>query len=67
MNLLLTQLGYFLNREIKVAVGEELITGTLESVNTEFLTLSESTEDYEIEAATRIIILPKISYIQVAV
>lgn len=57
----------FLNQEITVAVGEELITGTLESVNQEFLTLTESTDTYERESTTRIIILEQISYIQVPV
>lgn len=57
----------FLNQEITVVVGEELITGTLESVNQEFLTLTESTDTYERESTTRIIILEQISYIQVPV
>ena len=63
--ILFAQLLSFLNEEITVAVGEELITGTLESVNQEFLTLTESTDDYEHESTTRIIILEQISYIQV--
>lgn len=65
--LLYIQLLMFLNQEITVAVGEELITGTLESVNQEFLTLTESTDTYERESTTRIIILEQISYIQVPV
>ena len=60
------QLGEYLNKEITVAVGEELITGTLVSVNTEFLTLIESTDQYERESITRIIILSQISFAQVA-
>ena len=60
------QLGEYLNKEITVAVGEELITGTLVSVNTEFLTLIESTDQYERESITRIIILSQISFVQVA-
>ena len=60
------QLGEYLNKEITVAVGEELITGTLVSVNTEFLTLIESTDQYERESTTRIIILSQISFVQVA-
>ena len=59
------QLGEYLNKEITVAVGEELITGTLVSVNTEFLTLIESTDQYERESTTRIIILSQISFVQV--
>ena len=60
------QLGEYLNKEITVAVGEELITGTLVSVNTEFLTLIESTDQYERESITRTIILSQISFVQVA-
>ncbi|MER2029010.1 MAG: hypothetical protein ABS935_03935 [Solibacillus sp.] len=63
--LLYIQLLRLLNQEITVAVGEELITGTLESVNQEFLTLTESTDTYERESTTRIIVLEQISYIQV--
>ncbi|MBD8031672.1 MULTISPECIES: hypothetical protein [Solibacillus] len=63
---LFLQLGEYLNREITVAVGEELITGTLESVNTDFLILTESTEHYERESRTRIIIFSQISFVQVA-
>ena len=59
------QLGEYLNKEITVAVGEELITGTLVSVNTELLTLIESTDQYERESITRIIILSQISFVQV--
>ena len=60
------QLGEYLNKEITVAVGEALITGTLVSVNTEFLTLIESTDQYERASTTRIIILSQISFVQVA-
>ena len=63
--LLYIQLLRLLNQEITVAVGEELITGTLESVNQDFLTLTESTDTYERETTTRIIVLEQISYIQV--
>lgn len=63
--ILYIQLLRLLNREITVAVGEELITGTLESVNQDFLTLTESTDTYERESTTRIIVLEQISYIQV--
>lgn len=63
--ILYNQLLRLLNREITVAVGEELITGTLESVNQDFLTLTESTDTYERESTTRIIVLEQISYIQV--
>ena len=64
---LFTQLLSLLNEEITVAVGEELITGRLESVNQEFLILTESTDTYERESTTRIIILEQISYIQVPI
>ncbi|MCM3723404.1 MULTISPECIES: hypothetical protein [Solibacillus] len=63
--ILYIQLLRLLNQEITVAVGEELITGTLESVNQDFLTLTESTDTYERESTTRIIVLEQISYIQV--
>ncbi len=63
--ILYIQLLRLLNQEITVAVGEELITGTLESVNQDFLTLTESTDTYERETTTRIIVLEQISYIQV--
>ena len=63
--ILYIQLLRLLNQEITVAVGEELITGTLESVNQEFLILIESTDTYERESTTRIIVLEQISYIQV--
>lgn len=63
--ILYIQLLRLLNQEITVAVGEELITGTLESVNQEFLILTESTDTYERESTTRIIVLEQISYIQV--
>lgn len=56
----------YVNREVTVAVGEELITGTLLSVNLEFLTLIESTDTYERETTTRIIVLSELSYVQVA-
>ncbi|OBW51610.1 hypothetical protein A9986_15990 [Solibacillus silvestris] len=63
--LLYTQLEMFLKREITVAVGEDLITGTLEAVKQDFLILTESINTYERESITRIIILSQISYIQV--
>lgn len=63
--LLITKLGKFLKREIKVAVGEDLITGILETVNQDFLILTESINTYERESTTRIIVLSQISYIQV--
>lgn len=63
--LLNTQLEMFLKREITVAVGEDLITGTLEAVKQDFLILTESINTYERESITRIIVLPQISYIQV--
>ncbi|WP_339173726.1 hypothetical protein MKY51_15575 [Solibacillus sp. FSL R5-0691] len=63
--ILYIQLLRLLNQEITVAVGEELVTGTLESVNQDFLTLKESTDTYERESKTRIIVLEQISYIQV--
>ena len=63
--ILYIQLLRLLNQEITVAVGEELVTGTLESVNQDFLTLKESTDTYERESKTRIIVLAQISYIQV--
>lgn len=63
--ILYIQLLRLLNQEITVAVGEELITGTLESVNQDLLTLTESTDTYERETTTRIIVLEQISYIQV--
>ena len=65
--ILYIQLLRLLNQEITVAVGEELITGTLESVNQEFLILTESTDTYERESTTRIIVLEQISYIQVPI
>lgn len=64
--LLIKQLKNHLDTEIAVAVGEELITGILESVNTDFLTLIEKTDAYERETRTRIIIISQLSYIQVA-
>ncbi|WP_339196160.1 hypothetical protein MKY27_15515 [Solibacillus sp. FSL R5-0449] len=64
-SILYIQLLRLLNQEITVAVGEELITGTLESVNQDLLTLIESTDTYERETTTRIIVLEQISYIQV--
>ncbi|MEK5186503.1 hypothetical protein [Solibacillus sp. FSL W7-1324] len=63
--ILYIQLLRLLNQEITVAVGEELVTGTLESVNQDFLILKESTDTYERESKTRIIVLAQISYIQV--
>lgn len=63
--LLITKLGKFLKREITVAVGEDLITGILETVNQDFLILTESINTYERESKTRIIVLSQISYIQV--
>lgn len=63
--LLSTQLEKFLRREITVAVGEDLITGTLEAVKQDFLILTESINTYERESITRIIVLSQISYIQV--
>ncbi|MFL0582939.1 hypothetical protein ACH0B6_10220 [Solibacillus silvestris] len=63
--LLSTQLEKFLKREITVAVGEDLITGTLEAVKQDFLILTESINTYERESITRIIVLSQISYIQV--
>ncbi|MEK4387448.1 hypothetical protein MKZ25_17005 [Solibacillus sp. FSL W7-1464] len=63
--ILYIQLLRLLNQEITVAVGEELITGKLESVNQDFLTLTESTDTYERESTTRIVVLEQISYIQV--
>ncbi|AMO86991.1 hypothetical protein MKY07_17395 [Solibacillus sp. FSL W7-1472] len=63
--LLNTQLEMFLKREITVAVGEDLITGTLEAVKQDFLILTESINTYERESITRIIVLSQISYIQV--
>lgn len=63
--LLITKLGKFLNREVKVAVGEDLITGILETVNQDLLILTESINTYERESTTRIIVLSQISYIQV--
>ena len=62
--LLVAQLRKYIGSELKVAVGEELITGILESVNLEFLTLVESTDDYERETRTRAIVLSQVSYIQ---
>ena len=52
--LLVNRLSNFLNREVTVAVGEELITGTLTAVNMEFITVVESTDNYERESRTRI-------------
>lgn len=63
--LLNTQPEMFLKREITVAVGEDLITGTLEAVKQDFLILTESINTYERESITRIIVLSQISYIQV--
>lgn len=63
--LLMTKLGEFLTREITVAIGEDLITGTLETVNQDFLILTESINTYERESITRIIVLSQITYIQV--
>lgn len=63
--LLITKLGKFLKREVKVAVGEDLITGILETVNQDLLILTESINTYERESTTRIIVLSQISYIQV--
>ena len=62
----LVQLKKYVNKEITVAVGEELFTGKLKSVNTEFLILLESTDQYERETKKRVIILSQISYVQVA-
>ena len=62
--LLVAQHRKYIGSELKVAVGEELITGILESVNLEFLTLVESTDDYERETRTRAIVLSQVSYIQ---
>ena len=64
--ILFAQLQQYVDREVTVAVGEELITGTLLSVNLEFLTLIESTDTYERETTTRIIVLSELSYVQVA-
>ena len=62
---LIAQLRKYIGRELKVAVGEELITGVVESVNSEFMKLIESTDSYERETKTRAIVLSQISYIQV--
>ena len=64
-NYLFSELQNYLNEEITVAVGEELITGTLTVVNVDFITLVESTDNYERETTTRIIVLSQISYIQI--
>ena len=63
---LIAQLVKYIGKELQVAVGEELITGVLEFVNSEFIKLIESTDSYERETKTRIIILSRISYIQVS-
>ena len=62
----LVQLKTYVNNEITVAVGEELITGELQSANTEFLVLLETTDLYERETKTRVVVLSQISYVQVA-
>lgn len=64
---LLQQLGELLNSEITVAVGEELITGILDTVTTEYIILLESTNNYENESRSRIILISQISFIRVAV
>ena len=63
--LLISQLRKYIGSELQVAVGEELITGVVEVVNSEFLRLIESTDSYERETRTRVIILSQVSYIQV--
>ena len=65
--LLYNQLQKYINREITVAVGEELITGVVATVNKDFIILIERTNGYERETRRRLIILNQISYIQVAV
>ena len=62
---LTAQLRKYIGSELQVAVGEELITGMLEVVNSEFLRLIESTDSYERETRTRAIVLSQVSYIQV--
>ena len=65
--LLYVQLQKYLNHEISVAVGEELIRGILTTVNKDFIILHERTNNYERETKKRLIIIDQISYIQVAV
>ena len=62
---LIAQLIKYIGKELQVAVGEELITGILESVNSGFIKLIASTDCYERETKTRVIILSQVSYIQV--
>ena len=64
--LLLAQLRKYIGMEVKVAVGEELITGILSAANLEFLTLIEATDSYERESQTRVVIISQVSFIQVA-
>ena len=65
--LLYAQLQKYINQEITVTVGEELIRGVLTTVNKEFIILVERTHNYERETRNRLIVLDQISYIQVAV
>lgn len=62
---LTAQLRKYIGSELQVAVGEELITGVVESVNSEFMKLIASTDSYERETKTRAIVLSQVSYIQV--
>ena len=62
---LIAQLIKYIGKELQVAVGEELITGILEYVNSEFIKLIASTDSYERETKTRVIVLSQVSYIQV--
>ena len=65
--LLYAQLQKYINQEITVTVGEELIRGVLTTVNKEFIILLENTHNYERETRNRLIVIDQISFIQVAV
>lgn len=64
-NYLFNQLRRLINQNIKVAVGEELYSGRLVSVDNFVLRLSESTDTYEREFRNVAVLLSEVSYIQV--
>ncbi|KGR75753.1 hypothetical protein CD33_09620 [Ureibacillus sinduriensis BLB-1 = JCM 15800] len=59
------QLRKLVNQDIKVAVGEELYSGELISVDNFVLRLRESTDTYEREFRNVVVLLSEVSFIQV--
>ncbi|MDN4493193.1 hypothetical protein [Ureibacillus aquaedulcis] len=64
-NYLYNQLRRLVNQDITVAIGEELYSGELLSVNNSILRLSESTDSYERESRDVVVLLSEVSYVQV--